>query len=54
MTKRQKTLAEIREECRRFAAETGDPEVSRILYRAADGLERYARLGRVEGDATKH
>ena len=43
MPERQKTLAEIQEECRRFAAETGDPEASRILRRAADDLERHER-----------
>jgi hypothetical protein len=31
----------LQEECRRFAAETGDPEVSRILHGTADDLERY-------------
>jgi hypothetical protein len=43
MQQRPKTLAEIQEECRRFAAEARDPEASRILNRAADDLERHAR-----------
>jgi hypothetical protein len=43
MPQRQKTLAEIQEECRRFGAETGDPELSRILRRAADDLARHER-----------
>jgi hypothetical protein len=54
MPERQKTVAEIQKECRRFAAETGDPEVSRILCQAADDLERYARLSQAKGDPTKH
>jgi hypothetical protein len=40
MSERPKTLAEIQEECRRFAAEIGIPDVARILSRAADDLER--------------
>jgi hypothetical protein len=42
---RPKTLAEIQEECRRFAAEACDPKVAQILSRAADDLERYVREG---------
>jgi hypothetical protein len=38
-----KTLAEIQEECRRFAAEVSDQKASRILSQAADELERYAK-----------
>jgi len=38
-----KTLREIQEECRRFAAEIGDPKAARILSRAADDLERHAQ-----------
>lgn len=36
---RSTTLPEMQEEFRRFAAETGDSKVSRILYEAADQLE---------------
>jgi hypothetical protein len=43
MTERPKTLAEIQEECRRFAAETSDQKVARILSRAADDLGRVLR-----------
>jgi hypothetical protein len=43
MTERSKTITEIQEDCRRFAAETGDREVSRILSRAADDLERHVQ-----------
>lgn len=50
----EKTLAEIQEECRRFAAETGDPEASRILSRAADELERHGWQSQTGGAATKH
>jgi hypothetical protein len=42
MPERPKTIAEIQEECRRLAAEIGDPKVSRILCRLADDLERHA------------
>jgi len=52
MPERLKTLAEIQEESRRFAAEIGDPEVARILSRAADDLERHAR--QTAGAQTKH
>ena len=40
---RPKTLAEIQEECRRFAAEIGDSEAAWILGRTADDLERHVR-----------
>jgi hypothetical protein len=43
MPERPKTLTEMQEECRRFAAETGCSEVSRILSRVADDLARQAR-----------
>jgi hypothetical protein len=43
MTERVKTLAEIQEECRRFAAEVGDKTLALILYRAAYDLEQHAR-----------
>jgi N-acetylglucosamine kinase-like BadF-type ATPase len=54
MSERQKTLAEIQKECRRFAAEIGNPEASRILSRAADDLERHVRQSQTESTATKH
>jgi hypothetical protein len=41
VTEGPKTLKEIEEECRRFAAEIGDPKVSRILSRLADDLKRH-------------
>jgi hypothetical protein len=43
MTEHPKTLAEIQEECRRFAAEIGDTTLALILYRAAHDLEQLAR-----------
>jgi hypothetical protein len=43
MTENSKTLAEIQEDCRRFAAEIGDTTLALILYRAAHDLEQYAR-----------
>jgi hypothetical protein len=42
MSERLKTLAEIQADCRRLAAEIGDPKVSLILSRLADDLERHA------------
>jgi hypothetical protein len=38
-----KNLAAIQEDCRRFAAEVGDREAARILYRLADNLEQQPR-----------
>jgi hypothetical protein len=52
MQERPKTLSEIEEECRRFAAESGDPEISRILRQAADDLERHAR--KIASAPTQH
>jgi hypothetical protein len=52
MPERPKTLTEMQEECRRFAAETGCSEVSRILSRVADDLERQAR--QTESGQTRH
>jgi hypothetical protein len=43
MSERAKTVAEIEQECRRFAFEIRDPEAARILYRLADDLEQQAR-----------
>jgi hypothetical protein len=54
MPERSKTLSEIQEECRRFAAETDDPQVCRILCRAADDLEQHARQNQPETGLTKH
>jgi hypothetical protein len=54
MPEREKTLADIQDECRRFAGETDDPEVSRILCRAADDLEPYARQNQTDAGSTKH
>jgi hypothetical protein len=36
-------LAEIQEDCRRFADEVGNPVVALILYRAAHDLEQHVR-----------
>jgi hypothetical protein len=46
MTEHSKTLAEIQEDCRRFAAEIGDTTLALILYRAAHDLEQYVRNDR--------
>jgi phosphoribosylamine-glycine ligase len=43
MPENQRTIPEIQELCRRFAARIGDPEASRILYELAEELEEYAR-----------
>jgi hypothetical protein len=43
MQEHPKTLAEIQEDCRRFAAEIGDTTLALILYRAAHDLEQYVR-----------
>jgi hypothetical protein len=43
MTEHSKTLAEIQEDCRRFADEVGNPVVALILYRAAYDLEQHVR-----------
>jgi hypothetical protein len=49
-----KTVFEIQEECRRFAAETDDTDVSQILAQAADDLEQIVRKTRSEAVPTKH
>jgi hypothetical protein len=43
MPKQPKTLSDFQQECRRLAAQVGDPVASRILSRAADDLERLAQ-----------
>jgi hypothetical protein len=47
MTERPKTLPEIQKECRRLAAEIGDPKVAEILRSLADDLERH--VGKANG-----
>jgi hypothetical protein len=47
MTECSKTLAEIQEDCRRFADEVGNPGIALILYRAAFDLEQYIRKSAV-------
>jgi hypothetical protein len=53
MPESQKTLTEMQAECRRFAAQIGDPEVSRILCRAADDLEQYSGKGSTEKERSE-
>jgi hypothetical protein len=43
MTESSKTLAEIQEDCRRFADGVSNPVTALILYRAAFDLEQLAR-----------
>jgi hypothetical protein len=54
MPERSKTLAEIQEECRRFASETDDPRVSRILIRTAEAIEQHALQNHPDSVPTKH
>jgi hypothetical protein len=41
MPKPSKTLAEIKDDCRRFADEIGDKALALILYRAAHDLDMH-------------
>ena len=54
MTERPKTLAEIQEDCRRFADEAGNPVTALILWRAAYDLHQLARKGQTETVPTRH
>ena len=54
MPESQEILMELQAEFRRFAAEVGDPEASRILYRLADDIERHARERGLSSVRTLH
>jgi hypothetical protein len=53
MTERSKTLAEIQEDCRRFADEVCNPVTALILYRAAYDLHQIAGKANMEGVPTR-